>query len=249
MEKDENLEVYSRPDIIKEYVESQGLQAVEEYAFDKYVREGDSILDIGVGGGRTTPYLSGKARRYVGVDYSTGMVEACRGRFPNLEFHCADASDLGLLHGGCFDVVVFCFNGIDYIRTDEARSRCLREVARVLKRGGHFIFSSHNARYVLAWPDFSGATLVRGGWRIVRAVIKTVGRARRKIFSRTFWRGRGYVMDPVHGGLVTFVCTPGTIGPELQSAGFVISEIVGNAYPKESPAWSSSWIYYIVTKG
>jgi ubiquinone/menaquinone biosynthesis C-methylase UbiE len=248
MKRDKNLEVYSRRDVVNEYAAAQGLQGAEEYAFEKYIRRCDAILDIGVGGGRTTPYLSARASRYVGIDFSSGMVQACRQRFPTLEFHHADASDLSLFRNADFDVVVFSFNGIDNISTNEARARCLREVQRVLRPGGHFIFSSHNARGVLVWPDFRGATLTRACWRMARSAVKTIGRARHRIFTSAFRRGIGYVIDPVHGGLVTLLSTPRAIKPELEATGFVVAETVGSAHPRKAPAWASPWHYYVLTK-
>ena len=43
--------------------------------------EGD-VLDIGVGGGRTTGLLADDARSYVGIDISPEMLDLARDRFP-----------------------------------------------------------------------------------------------------------------------------------------------------------------------
>ena len=57
-------------ELVELYANSSGLhQPVETYAFDRFVPQGGaSILDIGVGGGRTTPYLAARGSRYVGID-------------------------------------------------------------------------------------------------------------------------------------------------------------------------------------
>ena len=86
-----------------------------------------AILDMGVGGGRTTQYLSQIAGRYVGADYSEAMVDTCRKRFPDQEFRHCDARDIAPFADGEFDAVVFSANGIDYIAADEGRARCLAE--------------------------------------------------------------------------------------------------------------------------
>ena len=111
-----------------------------------------AILDIGVGGGRTTPYLSQKASRYVGVDYSEEMVRTCRNKFPGLEFMVADASDLSAFPDASFDAIVIAFNGLDYLFPNEKRRQCLRECGRVLRADGVLVFSSHNPRSIFVRP-------------------------------------------------------------------------------------------------
>jgi SAM-dependent methyltransferase len=147
------------------------LTACEQLLFDTYLRPGMAILDLGVGGGRTTPYLSAIASRYVGVDYSEEMIRACRSKFPHLRFNVADASDLSQFADASFDSVVFSFNGLDCLAPHEKRENCLRECHRVLKAGGVYIFSSHNPRSLfLDWQWDRDrlrrlANKVAGGWR------------------------------------------------------------------------------------
>ena len=81
-----NLEVYRKPEVVSHYASLDYLTACERLLFDTYLAPGMAILDLGVGGGRTTPYLSQKASRYVGVDYSEEMIRLCRDKFPQLEF-------------------------------------------------------------------------------------------------------------------------------------------------------------------
>jgi hypothetical protein len=53
------------------------------------------------------------------------MVEVYRARCPELEFHHGDATDLSQFQDRRLDAVVFSANGVDYIRTDEGRTKCL----------------------------------------------------------------------------------------------------------------------------
>lgn len=105
------------------------------------------MLDLGVGGGRTTSYFAELAGRYVGADFSPNMIEACKrrhaGRFPNAIFTVADATNLSDFQDGEFDLVMFTFNSIDCL-TKEARFQALREMQRVCRPGGFVFFSSHN---------------------------------------------------------------------------------------------------------
>ncbi len=131
--RDPNLPVYNSRAVAAHYAALNYLSPCEQKLFDIYLQPGMDILDLGVGGGRTTTYLSSIARRYVGVDYAPEMIEACRAKYPRLEFHTADAADLSMFPNSSFDAVVFAFNGIDYIIPDENRAKCLQECGRILK--------------------------------------------------------------------------------------------------------------------
>ncbi len=243
-----NLERYSQVDVVAHYASAEGLQPCERLIFDRHLTPGGAILDLGVGGGRTTPHLASAAGRYVGADYSTAMVEICKLRWPQLDFRWCDATDMSQFGPAEFDVVVFSFNGIDYIDHDDARRRCLSEVARILKSGGVFIFSSHNARQLGIWPQLEGARLHQQLWRSVRAVGKSLSIALRRITSGAFGRGEGYVMDPVHGGLRTFVSTPHTVRLDLARAGLELLETVHGDYPAVQSAYFAPWYYYVCRK-
>ncbi len=114
---------------------------------------GKPILDLGCGGGRTTPSLLEISRDYVGVDYSSEMVRQCQARFPGVRFLCGDARALTMFHDAQFEFVLFSFNGIDYVPPKD-RLTILREVSRVLKPGGRFLFSTHNIEKKIT-PAFS----------------------------------------------------------------------------------------------
>ena len=124
-------EIYGRPEIVAYYDREQDLHGAERQLFDRYIKPGCDILDIGVGAGRTTPYLSRLASRYVGADLSEAMIARCQEKFPNLTFLVVDATDLSALPDASFDVVVFSFNGIDVIPTVEDAALSGRVRARV----------------------------------------------------------------------------------------------------------------------
>jgi ubiquinone/menaquinone biosynthesis C-methylase UbiE len=150
---DPNLSIYEQPRVVSEYAELTYLQVPETILFFRYYRIllSGRVLDIGVGGGRTTLYLREITKNYVGVDYSTKMVDACRKRFPELPFFHCDARDLSQFAHGSFIFVLFSFNGLDCITHDD-RKLALNEIHRVLSPGGLFMFSSHNRNFVNAIP-------------------------------------------------------------------------------------------------
>ncbi len=104
---------------------------------------GGSILDIGVGAGRTLPYLHSLGADYVAIDYVDEMVRLTRTRFPYARIEDGDARELGVFADATFDVVVFSFNGIDGV-AHEDRPKVFGSVERVLRPGGLFAYSTHN---------------------------------------------------------------------------------------------------------
>jgi ubiquinone/menaquinone biosynthesis C-methylase UbiE len=240
--------------------------------FEAYIPPGSAILDLGVGGGRTTSYLANRASRYVGVDYAAAMVETCQAKFPGLEFVVADAANLQAFPDASFDVVVFSFNGIDYVLPDESRRRCLGHIHRVLKAGGVMIFSSHNARAMLVFRRWNRERLQRiarrfsagsrvSYWlllemltsaRAVLAFFQSAGatslRALERIPTRTFWQGQGSLVDSVHGGLLTHYSIPSRVISELAALHFRPERIVGNEYPQATHLYTTGWYYYVFAK-
>jgi SAM-dependent methyltransferase len=136
--------VYHAPDIARHY-QSRSLSAAETAALLKYQSafSGRDVLDIGVGTGRTSWYLAPLARRYLGVDYSPTMVSSFRAALPGIDVREADVRDLSELESGSFDFVLASCNVLDALSHLD-RLSALREVRRLLRVGGLFVFSSHN---------------------------------------------------------------------------------------------------------
>lgn len=127
---------------------SIGLWESERYVFNKYFKKEDNILDIGCGTGRTTFGLYEEGYRNItGLDLSPKMIEGARGisesREIDLEFIVGDATSLPY-EDESFTNIVFSFNGFMQIPSKELREKALQEIKRVLKRGGYFIFTTHD---------------------------------------------------------------------------------------------------------
>lgn len=242
-----NLNVYTNSKTVDYYDRLTGLQPCEQYVFSKYLNPKADVLDLGVGGGRTTPYLSSDARRYVGVDYSSAMTDICQKKFPELPFHTLDAADLSYFQSSQFDVVVFSFNGIDYLYPDAQRVKCLNEVNRVLKSGGIFIFSVHNARVVFIRPQLNSVATLKKVWRLIRT-IKNIWLFLKQLRRKAFYDGTGYITDTVHGNLMTHVSIPRFVQDELAEAGLSVLEVVSGNYPICSGDITSPWYYYVAKK-
>ncbi len=249
MARDHNLTVFNDAAVVARYNRDRALHEAERFLFQSYLKEGMAILDIGVGAGRTTPYLSGIAARYVGVDYSVAMVEKCRSKFPTLSFLCMDAADMAVFPDDSFDAVVFSFNGIDCLPDDMVRAKCLSECSRVLASGGVFIVSSHNARYLLFTPVLHGVGVFKKAWRLMYAAAHTSLNLLPRVLSRTFWRKAGYVRDGLSAGHpVIHLSTPDRFSAELQRADFAVARVVAAHYPRVRPTLAVPWYYYVCVK-
>jgi ubiquinone/menaquinone biosynthesis C-methylase UbiE len=109
------------------------------------------VLDIGVGAGRTSLYLANKVKEYHGLDYSDEMIELCKNNIcinnENTKYDVCDVRDMNIFNNDTFDLVLFSFNGLDYI-SHQDRLKALKEIHRVSKEGAYFIFSTHNLQYI-----------------------------------------------------------------------------------------------------
>jgi ubiquinone/menaquinone biosynthesis C-methylase UbiE len=146
-----NRDVYELPGVVAQYRDLSDLQAPERSIVRtlgprlSHMR----MLDIGVGGGRTTVHFAPLVKGYVGIDYSSAMIEVCKGRFGvehgKRDFFVVDARRMRIFKDAQFDFGLFSFNGIDCIEYDE-RCAVLTEARRVCRRGASFAFSTHNIR-------------------------------------------------------------------------------------------------------
>ena len=155
-----NKHTFEHAGIVTEYAAAKGLQLPERTIFDALSDRLRTMrmLDIGVGGGRTTEHFAGLVKQYIGIDYSEPMIEVCRTRFsdqfPDARFEVGDATDMRSFDNASFDFILFSFNGIDYV-THEERLEAFRAVHRVGCAGAVFCFSTHNIQSIDRLNRFS----------------------------------------------------------------------------------------------
>jgi ubiquinone/menaquinone biosynthesis C-methylase UbiE len=136
---------YDAPGGPESYAKNTALFQAEEFILAYLGDEikDKAILDIGVGSGRTVPYLRELSRNYTGIDYSENMLNYCRLQYSDTRLLLCDARNMEVFEDRAFDVVFSSWNMIDD-GNHEDRNRILKEVHRVLRQNGLFIFSSHN---------------------------------------------------------------------------------------------------------
>ena len=241
-QQSELLQYYNRPAIAAGYGHQEYITPCERLLFDAYIKAGMTVLDIGVGGGRTSPYLAGNASRYVGIDYASKMIEICREKYPQWEYLQCSATDLSPFQNGSFDVVVIANSMLGDLYPHESCWRCFQECHRVLRENGLFICSSPNPRGVLARPSKADKTGTR--------VFMAVRRSARLMFSYgiklPFWRGEGYMLDYDPGDrFMTHFWTPGKVIAELGRYGFRFITSQGDDYPLRSHILMTRSYYYV----
>jgi len=142
-------------------VKEIGLWESEEMMIEKYFNPENRILDIGCGAGRTTIGLYKLGYHLVeGLDLSEAMIVQARRISKelnyNITFRVEDAVCLDY-DTETFNVALFSFNGIMQIPGRENRIKVLKEIKRILKPKGYFLFTTHdrdgNKEYESFWKE------------------------------------------------------------------------------------------------
>ena len=159
---DANIKRYS------EAIEKVGLWNSEKIIFDKYINKNDKILDLGCGAGRTTINLFKEGyTNIIGLDIADKLVDFAKSysKEKNLaiNFVVGDATKIEF-EDNSFDVVLFSFNGMQCIPGLENRKNVLKEVYRVLKPGGYYIFTAHDRHDPIAPQYLSFWEKIENDW-------------------------------------------------------------------------------------
>jgi SAM-dependent methyltransferase len=252
-----NRQAFSRRSALREFSRATGwLDLGEKHATAQFAEEfrGQSVLDLGVGGGRTTELLSAIAGDYVGVDYVEPMVAAAAARHPGARFLCADARDLSMFADASFQLVNMSNNMIDAV-DPQGRLQVLREAHRVLRPGGLLIFSALNRDgpgHDEGFHMHSQATgLLAPLHRLRWAAISLRNRMR---LGRLALRGADLSAVNIAAlgfAVVALFITRAAQLRQLRDVGFVPLAEWGNTgrlLPADDLAVDSTWIHYVARK-
>jgi SAM-dependent methyltransferase len=235
-----NIAYYSHAWAVQQYSVEQGLRDIERGLAETFLpAPAARVLDMGCGAGRTTAGLAGLGYDVTAIDLSEPLIAHARELYPALDFRVMNAAAL-TLDAKSFDAAFFSFNGIDCIFPLEERRRCLAEVARVLKPGGIFVFSTHNGIGHL----FSGGWFYLRGYRnALKLIADQLGNG--DIFN---WYLR-YEDDPA-GAQVLFSAPPSATAIQLREAGFDVVDI-RSATGERRPTrvrWHAPHVYFVARK-
>ena len=125
-----------------------------------------SVFELGGGTGILASKLVERGYRYAGSDRSFYMCKRAKANVPSAPFACADARALPLK--AHFDLLLFLYDGINYLHTLEEYGVLFSEAARCLAPGGLFLFditteanSLHHFQSFLDFEDWGDFAYVR----------------------------------------------------------------------------------------
>lgn len=159
----DSLDYFQSDKVLEHYARAAaniGLWRSEELIFLKYLSLSDRILELGTGAGRIAFGLYELGFRHLlATDFAKEMIQRARNFSHILDYHIpfktCDARALPF-EDGMFDACIFGFNGLMQIPGKEGRLQAMREIRRMLRRDGIFIFTSHDRslqKYLPYWEE------------------------------------------------------------------------------------------------
>ena len=138
-----NEKSYNNTEIVNYYSDfiSAGLFHYEEMLIEEYFVTGGKTLDIGCGAGRVTIPLHERGFQVVGIDYAEKMIDAARVLNEAIDYRVGNILSSQFADQE-FDNVIFSFNGLMLIGTYTDRLSAMKEIRRIIKKTGNFIFTT-----------------------------------------------------------------------------------------------------------
>jgi SAM-dependent methyltransferase len=247
-----NRRAYANPSLVRCYEDLNFIHKPEAVILEKLkpIIKDKPILDLGIGGGRTTRFLLEISKDYTGIDYTASLVESTKAKYPAAKILWGDARDLSMFSNGSFDLVMFSFNSIDYVGHQD-RLQVLEEVRRVLSPGGFFTFSTHNRDFrnfdKFPWQQAESFNLL-----FLKSCLYALAfLPKHLIMKKHEVRTADYAIinDNAHGfSLLTYYISIKRQKTQLENASFENVE----AYDMEGKLVESDrdfpWIYYLAQK-
>jgi ubiquinone/menaquinone biosynthesis C-methylase UbiE len=184
---------------------------------------GKSMLELGCGAGRMTRSFAQRCSRVYAFDISTEMLKHAKALLPevsNIEWILGNGVDLSGLGDATVDFA-FSYIVLQHMPAPEFALRYIREILRVLKPGGIFLFQFNSLRTPtmnwkgrMAWRivDFPWSLGLRGASRTIASLLGLSP----EIAGKS-WRGASLDVP--------------TVRNTVQAAGGIVHEVTGERSP------------------
>ncbi|MBN1494223.1 class I SAM-dependent methyltransferase [Candidatus Peregrinibacteria bacterium] len=128
--------------IADEFSETRKWLWPEFEGFKKYLKDGQTILDLGCGNGRLYPLLKDlKNLKYVGIDNNKKFVQLAKEKFKSAKFLYGNA--LSIPYSSKVDIL-FIIASFHHIPSNKLRIKCIQEIKRLLTPNSVLIITVWN---------------------------------------------------------------------------------------------------------
>jgi len=130
-----------------------------KFLFDDYLKEKESVLDLGCGNGRYYEFFKNKNINYVGADNSGKLIDIAKRKYGEEKFVAADALKLPFPDNS-FDKV-YSIAVLHHFPSKELRNQFLSEAKRVLKTNGLLILTVWKFHQTKEWISLFKYTVLK----------------------------------------------------------------------------------------
>ena len=109
---------------------------------EKYLKDGDKILDIGAGAGEYSLYFARKGYEVSALELADANIAAFKKKLTpedKIDLVQGNALDLSRYADKSFDIVLL-FGPLYHLKNDADKQKCISEAKRVCKDGGKIFF-------------------------------------------------------------------------------------------------------------
>lgn len=132
--------------------------------FKKYLKKGQTVIDMGCGNGRLRSSLLNKIK-YIGVDNNQTLLREAKKRSPSEQFIKGDLLKIPLKNE--IADVTFCIATLHHIPSLKLRKKAVSELKRITKKNGLVIITTWNLWQKKYWKSFLKAIFHQYEWNDV----------------------------------------------------------------------------------